>query len=277
MQINSHKITSVTYTAIASLFAVMGAITSPALAQELRKPTELIELVVKSTYTIKVDAAVDKDNKIYIWFDYHDITKEGGRTWVGFTAQKLQIYERTKLLKEIVNLKDIPKYENIGLDWSLPGVDWLPAGGADEYDNKITFKSTVKDAMGKLGLAKDEVILGPFNHEIIWARPVGQDKNGLLYVIAECSKKKEKEVPGEYKWRRFKMLYKVDKEGRIVDSFIWNEANHIKSKEWLRYPWKWPYEGAAFLGLNGNFHVISWPMTETSKSAKITVRCWMTK
>jgi len=277
MQINIHKITSVAYAAVICLFAVMCCVVSPALAQELRKPTELIELVVKSTYTAKITAAVAKDDKIYVWFDYDNIAKDGGRTWVGFTAQKLQIYERAKLVKEILELKDIPKDESVSLDWSLPGVAWMPAGGADEYDKKITFKSTVKDAMVKLGLSKDEFFLGPFDYKVIWARPVGQDKNGFLYVIAECSKKKDKEVPGEYKWRRFQMLYKVNKEGGVVDSFIYDEAKHIKSAGWMRYPWKWPYEGGAFLGLKGDFYIISWPLEATSKSTKIIVRRWVIK
>ena len=199
------------------VFAVISAIVSPALAQELRKPMELIELVVKSTYTAKITAAVDSDGEIYVWFDYDDITKDGGRNWVGFTAQKLQVYEKNKLVKEVYNLKDIPKYESVGINavQMTSTVSWSPSGGGgQEYDNKITLRG-----MTELGLTKDEFILGPFNHEIIWARPVGQDKNGFLYVIAECHKKKDKEIPGEYKWRRFQILYKVDKEsGGIADS-----------------------------------------------------------
>lgn len=245
-----------------------------ACSQDVRKPDETFELVVKSTYPARIRAAVAKDSNVYVWFEYQDIRVDGGRTWTGYAAQKFQIYERTKLIKEITNLKDIPQYElaAISADVQMTStVTWSPhGGGGSEYDNKITLAG-----MTELGLSKNLIILGPFDYEVLWVRPMGQDKNGFLYLISEISKKRPKEVPGKYRWRRLQMLYKVSKDGQIVDEFVFDEASHIKSAGWMRYPWKWPYyDGAVYVDLRGNFFIVSWGMGKKSNNTKVMVRRW---
>ncbi len=255
------------------LSAILWAgITGTAAAQELRNPDETKEIVINSTYPVRLNAVIADDDKLYVWVDYRNIyttNSEEGYHRSGFSAKKLLIYENNKLVREILELKDIPDPLAVGYNvWPLKGIDSLPHG--EETANTITvFGHSDKDALTKLGFAKNKFILGPFDYRVVNAWPIGKDEKGFLYVRASgCNTKERRDKRGA--WEPFGALYVLNKELRLVDSFIYHKAKEADPLEILSAS-----EGHIFLSKAGYFYSLDWQ--DYSRYSKIIVRKWVSK
>lgn len=247
---------------IICVFAVIYGVTAPAFAQELRKPTEVINLVVKSTYPVDVSLDVGADGKFYVWYNSRT---EGDQAV--FMADKFEVYERKKLVKEIYELKDIPRTRTLIVN-NVSGMTW-PHGGGSEYDNKITY-----DGVPPEGFPKDFVV-GPFNYTVIWSRALGVAKNGLLYITAEIETYTEKPIKGKLNRRRFRVLYKVNNKAAIVDSFASAEAAYVpRTGQGGRYPWEWRDSGATYIDSDGNFYDVICALNHPQVDPQVTIRKW---
>ena len=241
-----------------------------ASAQELRRPTEEIDIVIKSTYPVRINAVIASDDKLYVWVDYRNIWRtdpEKGYDRYGFTAKKLLIYEGKKLVREILGLKDMPDPHSIGYDSILHGVEVSPIS-TGQPDNKFTVFATTENALAKLGFANNKFVLGPFNYQINGIKPLLKDYKGFIYIMAQCSNNEEqKNVRGG--WEPFQVLYRVNTDGLLVDSFIFNIPEMDETKIAPSYE-------TSFLSNGGNFYQVLWP-TAPSKRVKITVQRWAPK
>lgn len=248
------------------VFAVVCGVAAPALSQELRKPTEVISFVEKSTYPVNVYVEVGTDSKFYVWYNLRAIGDKAE-----FMADKFETYERDKRTKEIYELKDIPHDRTLTVQ-NVPGMTW-PRGGGSEYDNKITY-----DGVPPEGFPKDFVV-GPFNYTVIWSRALGVAKNGLLYISAEIETYTEKPTKGKLNRRRLRMLYKVNMKAKIVDSFASAEATYLprKAEEGSRYPWEWRDSGSSYIDNKGDFYNVIWTYGHPRKDNIITIRKWSGK
>lgn len=230
---------------IICVLAVVCGVASPVLAQELRKPTDVTVIKLQDDSPGDLAPIIDEKGRLNVWF-YSKNLKLSNR------LRKFQIYENSKVVKEINNLNEIPQPETVGISIKRPELSsttvWHPFGGANDYEKKITFEGMVS-----LGFSKDKFILGPFSYDVVWASPIGFDKAGFMYIVAECEKERAKAKKGQYELRRFKFVYKINKEAKIIDSFIFDEAKHVDLGKWTRYPWEWSLEGTN-IDENGNFY-----------------------
>jgi len=245
-----------------------GAIAGPVCGQELRKPTKITEVVVKSTYPVRIDAVINADDKLYVWIDYHNIFKsdpEAGYHRSGFSAKKLQVYEGNRLESETTDLKAMPDPLSVGnYGWIRKGVGSLPH--SEDGDNRITVFSQPENTLTKLGFAKDKLVLGPFDYRVNSAWPIGRDEKGFMYVSSYCSNTEEqrKKRGG---WEPFAALYVLNRELRLIDSFIYNKTEESDPLEIL------PTSGGpVFLSKSGNFYSLEWE--QPAKTIKIKVRKW---
>lgn len=234
-------------------------------AQELRKPTETIIFVEKSTYPVNINVEVGADGKFYVWYNARTIGDKAE-----FMAAKFEVYQGTNRIKEIYDLKDIPQDRTLIMN-NVSGMTW-PHGGGSEYDNKITYNGVPPE-----GFPKDFVV-GPFHYTVIWSRALGVAKNGLLYISAEIETYTEKPAKGKLNRRRFHMLYKVNKKAKIVDSFASAEAAYVpRTGQGARYPWEWRDSGATYMDSAGNFYDAIWTYGHPRVDNKITIRRWAVK
>ena len=251
------------------VFAVMCGVAVPALAQELRKPTEVINLVVKSTYPVDASLDVGADGKFHVWHNAASVWKGEGQP-EGFSASKFEVYERKKLVKEIYELKDIPRTRTLIVN-NVSGMTW-PRGGGSEYDNKITY-----DGVPPEGFPKGFVV-GPFSYTVIWSRALGVAKNGFLYISAEIETYTEKPAKGKLNRRRFHMLYVVNNKIKIVDNFTSAEATYApRTGQGARYPWEWRDSGADYIDSEGNYYDVVWTDGHPRVDNKITIKRWARK
>lgn len=241
-------------------------------AQERRTPTEIYVFEVEASTPSDITASVDPTGKVAVWSNYSEKTDDRGRV-LSFGAKKFQIYERGKSRKTALDSKDIPRYESVGVKRVSfsDGIEWSPSGGI-ERDNKIVFKG-----MSKIGFQNDAFVLGPFDYTIRWSRPLGFTKLGFLYVIAECSKRKVTPIRADSDLFIFQMVYKLNKKGQLVDSFVFETAQYAPSSGMgARYPWKWRTE-TVHIDENGDFYAIGKSSSTQEGKSKIMVERWASK
>lgn len=240
----------------------------PSYAQELRKPTETTEIVIKTTYTVRVAVEIAEDDKLHVWLDYQNIYKTDslhGYHRSGFSASKLLVYAGRKLVRETSVANEMPDPLSVGYNmWIRDGVDLLPH--AEEDAQTITIYGLKDDSLLKLGFNKNKVVLGPFDYRVVSAWPVGKDEKGFMYVRAHGSntaaQRKERGA-----WEPFGALFVLNKELRLIDSFIYYKVKEHDPLEILTS------EGTIGLSKAGNFYLLD--VDATAKAIKIKVHKWV--
>ena len=265
-----------------AVFIFVCPISSHAL--ESRKPDEVINLLIKSTEPTSVRVAISTVGEVAVWFDYgiankgdnskllvspefkkskFNMYKEPIGVEIGYTARKFQLYAGQKLLMTESKLENIPRYESVGIyqfDLMHRGMDVLPQGHMSASD-KLRFAN-----MEKFGFKNNEFVIDPGGYYFIWARAIGMDKEGFLYVAAEGS---------AYKKDPERMLFKINKEGAVADSFTYARAH--RKKMFVRDLWAWEDDGVIQLDRDGNFYSITWPRNHHYLNNKIVVKRWASK
>lgn len=241
-------------------------------AQEKRSPVEKYAFEVESNSPADISTSVDVTGKIVVWSNYLQKVDNRGE-FVSFSAKKYQIFERGKQVKTTQNLKDIPRHESVGVKRVSfsDGIEWSPSGGI-EQDDKIAFKG-----MSKIGFQNDEFVLGPFDYTIRWATPLGLSKSGFLYVAAECVAVGKGDLATERDMKVFRIVYKLNKTGRLIDSYIYDTAKYIeRTGMGARYPWDWTREHVQ-IDENGNLYSVTVTTGTQEGRSKIWVERWASK
>jgi hypothetical protein len=239
-------------------------------AQEFRKPDEIKEIIIKSTYPVRLAFEMTHDDKLYVWVGFHPVyktTPEEGYHYTGFLTDKLKVYEDGKLVSEISELKGMPepksvKPARIGFDLEL-----YPRQSEDRA-NTIVLSSAAGQVLPGLGYTKNEFTLGPFPYQVnlLWAK-VEADK-GLLYVKANCGNTYDKvEKSGEVD--PFSVLYTLDRELKLVDSFVFDKGTKRDKYE------IYPSGGNVYLTRTGNLYLVA--SDQPAKTIKIKVKKWKLK
>lgn len=243
---------------------------APSYGQELRKPTETTEIIIKTTYTVRVAIEIAEDDKLHVWLDYQNIYKTDslqGYYRSGFSASKLLVYAGRKLVRETSVINEMPDPLSVGYNvWIREGVDLLPH--AEEDAQAIIIYGFKDDSLLKPGFDKNKVILGPFDYRVVSAWPVGKDEKGFMYVRAHGSNTAaQREKRGA--WEPFGALFVLDKGLRLMDSFIYYKVKEHDPLEIL------PSDGHIGLSKAGNFYLLD--LDATAKAIKIKVHKWVSK
>lgn len=249
------------------LAGIAGAVHS----QEFRKPDEITEIVIKSTYTSYPASEFTPDEKLYVWVGYRPIWKwkttpeEEGYHHVGFWADKLLIYRDGRLVREISDLKDMPDPKSIKSEYIGYDLRVFPHLSEQEDGNKIVLSSAAGNFLLGLGFKRNEMTLGPFPYQVnfVWTR-VQADK-GLVYVKAHCGDKYY-----EAKKRRavnpFSVLYILDRELKLLDSFIFDKG--MKKDKYELYP----SGGKVYLTGTGDLRQVK--IEKSAKHLNIKIKKW---
>lgn len=239
-------------------------------AQEFRKPDGEKEIIIESTYPVRLAFEVTHDDKLYVWVGYrpvYETTPEEGYHYSGFLADKLKVYEDGKLAREISGLKDMPepkfiKPAGIGFDLEL-----FPRTSEDGA-NTIVLSSAAGKALPGMGYANNRFALGPFPYQVnlVWTR-VQADK-GLVYIKANCGNTYDKvEKSGEVE--PFSVLFTLDRELKLVDSFIFDKGTERDKYE------IYPTGGNVYLTGSGNLYLVA--SNQPAKTIRIKVKKWRLK
>lgn len=253
------------------LSAILCAWASGAVgAQEYRKPDEIKEIVIRSTYPVNLALEMTQDEELYVWIGYRPVyktTPEEGYHLSGFLTDTFQVYKNGRMARETAVLKDIPnprsiKTARIGFDLEI-----YPRHGEDRA-NTIVLSSAAGKALPGMGFTKDRFTLGPFPYQVngLWTK-VRSDK-GLVWLKANCGNTHEK-VEKDGVVDPFYVLFTLNKELELIDSFVFDRGREQDKYE------MYTSGGIEFLTNTGNFYQVGreW----SGKKTKITVKKWRLK
>lgn len=239
-------------------------------AQEFREPDEVKEVVIKSTYPVRLNVVVTPDEEMYVWIGYRPVyktTAEEGYHLAGFLADRLEVYKDGVLTRKIYDLKDIPNprtVKNTRIGFALEMYPRVSEDGAD----RILLSSAAGRALPGLGFLKSEVALGPFPYQVNSVGSMVQADKGRVYLKAYCGNRNEEyERTGEVK--PFMVLFALDRELKLVESFVYDKGNKRDLNEMHTS------NGWDFVSPMGNLYQVDWE--SPARTFKIKIRKWKLK
>jgi len=258
-------------------------------ALEYRKPDEVINLVLVSTFPVEIIVDVSTSGQTRVWYDYQIMQVRDGKhvTWpgfegqrfimlpkqlgdkIGYTAKKYQVFEGTRTVYETTVLDDIP----VAMEFSDDSVisrlrSHMPCGIPSVGCTNLAFED-----MKDIGFKEDKFVRVIPGYGFGWARAIGIDDREFLYVAAEGGSAADK-TP-------VRLLVKLNKEGNIVDKFVYEKSKYME-RRFARNPWVWGERndldgGFSTIDAKGNLYNVDWELNTPGKVKKVTIKRWRTK